>query len=182
MHFKKELGILVCLLCVFVFLAAADESIAENQLHSVTKHSVTIGEQTVDYTVTTGTMPLRDIKNEQDAYIFYIAYTRDGIKDKTKRPLLFSFNGGPGSSSVWMHMGFLGPRKVLYNTDGFMLQPPYEVVNNEHSILDVADLVFIDPVATGFSRMLPEKTLHKYHGVMEDIQSIAEFIRLYITP
>jgi carboxypeptidase C (cathepsin A) len=181
MHFKKELGILVCLLCVFVFLAAADESIAEKQLHSVTKHSVTIGEQTVDYTVTTGTMPLRDIKNEQDAYIFYIAYTRDGIKDKTKRPLLFSFNGGPGSSSVWMHMGFLGPRKVLYNTDGFMLQPPYEVVNNEHSILDVADLVFIDPVATGFSRMLPKKTLHKYHGVMEDIQSIAEFIRLYIT-
>jgi carboxypeptidase C (cathepsin A) len=80
-----------------------------------------------------------------------------------------------------MHMGFLGPRKVLYNTDGFQLQPPYEVVDNEYSILDVTDLVFIDPVATGYSRMLPKKSLHKYHGVMEDIQSVAEFIRLYVT-
>ena len=181
MFAKKVLVILTCTICIFVFSAAADESISEEQLHSVTKHSLTIGGQVVDYTVTTGTMPLRDSKGEQDAYIFYIAYTRDGVKDKTKRPLMFSFNGGPGSSSVWMHMGFLGPRKVLYNTDGFMLQPPYEVVDNEHSILDVTDLVFIDPVATGYSRMLPKKPIHKYHGVMEDIQSVAEFIRLYVT-
>jgi carboxypeptidase C (cathepsin A) len=181
MHLKKRLAILFCLLCVFVFLAAADTSLSVEQLHSMTQHSLTIGGQVIGYTVTTGTMPLHDDKGEQDAYIFYIAYTRDGIKDKTKRPLLFSFNGGPGSSSVWMHMGFLGPRKVLYNTDGFMLQPPYELTNNEHSILDVADLVFIDPVATGYSRMLPEKPQHKYHGVMEDIQSVAEFIRLYVT-
>ena len=181
MFAKKVLVILTCTICIFVFSAAADEAISEEQLHSVTKHSLTIGGQVVDYTVTTGTMPLRDSKGEQDAYIFYIAYTRDGVKDKTKRPLMFSFNGGPGSSSVWMHMGFLGPRKVLYNTDGFMLQPPYEVVDNEHSILDVTDLVFIDPVATGYSRMLPKKPIHKYHGVMEDIQSVAEFIRLYVT-
>jgi carboxypeptidase C (cathepsin A) len=181
MRFKKVLGILVCLLCLSVFIAGSEESLSEKQLQSVTKHSVTIGGQVVDYTVTTGTMPLRDAKNEQDAYIFYIAYTKDGVKDKTKRPLMFSFNGGPGSSSVWMHMGFLGPRKVLYNTDGFQLQPPYEVVDNEYSILDVTDLVFIDPVATGYSRMLPKKSLHKYHGVMEDIQSVAEFIRLYVT-
>ena len=164
-----------------MFLAAADESISEKQLHSVTNHSVPIGAQFVVYTVTRGTMPLRDIKGEQDGYIFYIAYTRDGVKDKTKRPLMFSFNGGPGAASVWMHMGFLGPRKVLYDTDGFQLQPPYEVIDNEHSILDVTDLVFIDPVATGYSRMLPKKPLHKYHGVMEDIQSVAEFIRLYVT-
>ena len=181
MYFRKGVSILVCLLCVFVFLAAADESTDEKQLHSVTKHSMTIGGEVLDYTVTTGTMPLRDVKGEQDAYIFYIAYTKNGVKDKTKRPVMFSFNGGPGSSSVWMHMAFLGPRKVLYNTDGFQLQPPYEVVDNEHSILDVADLVFIDPVATGYSRMLPKKPLHKYHGVMEDIQSVAEFVRLYIT-
>ena len=181
MYFRKGVSILVCLLCVFVFLAAADESTDEKQLHSVTKHSMTIGGEVLDYTVTTGTMPLRDVKGEQDAYIFYIAYTKNGVKDKTKRPVMFSFNGGPGSSSVWMHMAFLGPRKVLYNTDGFQLQPPYDVVDNEHSILDVADLVFIDPVATGYSRMLPKKPLHKYHGVMEDIQSVAEFVRLYIT-
>jgi carboxypeptidase C (cathepsin A) len=181
MHLKKQLGIMVCLFCLFVFFAAADESPSEEQLHSVTKHSVTIGGKVIGYTVTTGTMPLCDDKGEQDAYIFYIAYTRDDVEDKTKRPIMFSFNGGPGSSSVWMHMGFLGPRRVLYNTDGFMLQPPYEVIDNEYSILDVADLVFIDPVATGFSRMFPKLPPHKYHGVMEDIQSVAEFIRLYVT-
>jgi carboxypeptidase C (cathepsin A) len=181
MHSKKTLIALTCLIYVFVFCATAGESPTEKQLHSITKHAVTIGGQVIDYTVTTGTMPLRETKGEQDAYIFYIAYTKDGVKDKTKRPLMFSFNGGPGSSSVWMHMGFLGPRKVLYNADGFQLQPPYDVVDNEHSILDVTDLVFIDPVATGYSRMLPKKPLHKYHGVMEDIQSVAEFIRLYVT-
>jgi carboxypeptidase C (cathepsin A) len=181
MRFKKKLSFLVFIFCVFVFVADAEEFIDEKQLHSVTKHSVTIGGQVIDYTATTGTMPLWDIKGEQDAYIFYIAYIKDGVKDKTKRPLLFSFNGGPGAASVWMHMGFLGPRKVLYDEDGFQLQPPYDLVDNENSILDVADVVFIDPVATGFSRMLPKKSLHKYHGVMEDIQSVAEFIRLYVT-
>jgi carboxypeptidase C (cathepsin A) len=181
MRVKKVLGIYVCLICVFAFFAAAEEPITEEQLHSVTQHSVTIGGQAIDYTVTTGTMPIRDSQDEKDAYIFYIAYTRNGIRDLTKRPIMFSFNGGPGSSSVWMHMGFLGPRKVLYDDDGFMLQPPYEVVDNENSILDVTDLVFIDPVATGYSRMLPKKPLHQYHGVMEDIQAVAEFIRLYVT-
>jgi carboxypeptidase C (cathepsin A) len=181
MSLKKISSLIVCLFFITVFIATAEEAITEEQLHSITKHTVTIGGAVLNYTVTTGTMPLRDSSGEKDAYIFYIAYTKDGVKDKSRRPLMFSFNGGPGSSSVWMHMGFLGPRKVLYNTDGFMLQPPYEVVDNEHSILDVADLVFIDPVATGYSRMLPKKTLHKYHGVMEDIQSVAEFIRLYVT-
>ena len=99
MHLKKVLTILTCLICVFVFSAVADETLSEEQLHSVTKHSVSIGGKVVNYTVTTGTMPLHDTKGEQDAYIFYIAYTKDGIKDKTKRPLMFSFNGGPGSSS-----------------------------------------------------------------------------------
>jgi carboxypeptidase C (cathepsin A) len=181
MSLKKISSLIVCLFFITVFIATAEEAITEEQLHSITKHTVTIGGAVLNYTVTTGTMPLRDSSGEKDAYIFYIAYTKDSVKDKSRRPLMFSFNGGPGSSSVWMHMGFLGPRKVLYNTDGFMLQPPYEVVDNEHSILDVADLVFIDPVATGYSRMLPKKTLHKYHGVMEDIQSVAEFIRLYVT-
>ena len=181
MSLKKLSCLAVAVILFVAFAAAADEAITEEQLHSVTKHSVTIGGKVVNYTVTTGTMPLMDSNGEKDAYIFYIAYTKDGVSDKTERPLMFSFNGGPGSSSVWMHMGFLGPRKVLYNTDGFMLQPPYDLVDNENSILDVIDLVFIDPVATGYSRMLPKKPLHKYHGVMEDIQSVAEFIRLYVT-
>lgn len=180
MSIKKPLVFMVCFLFLVMFLIS-EERTDPQTLISKTKHSVVIGGQSVNYTVTTGTMPIRDIKEEQDAFIFYIAYTRDGVTDMRKRPLMFSFNGGPGSSSVWMHMAFLGPRKVLYDDEGFQVQPPYEVVDNEYSILDVTDLVFIDPVATGFSRMLPKKPMHKYHGVLEDIQSVAEFIRLYVT-
>lgn len=124
-------------------------------------------------------MPIRDKQGEVQARMFYISYTRDGISDSAQRPLLFSFNGGPGSSSVWLHMGFLGPRRVLYDEDGFMLSPPFSLVDNQYSILDEADLVFIDPIGTGYSHMLADKDPHLYHGVQEDIQSIAEFIRLY---
>jgi len=178
----KRIGMaFLCSICLVTLIAAEDSLPSEKALQSLTKHSVKIGGQVINYSVTTGTLPIRDNKNEQDAFIFYIAYSKEGVSDKTQRPLTFSFNGGPGSSSVWMHMAFLGPRKVRYDDEGFMLQPPYEVVDNEYSILDETDLVFIDPVATGFSRMLPGKAPHKYHGVMEDIQSVAEFIRLYVS-
>lgn len=177
----KKISVFLCLIVFLAGLSFADDPPTEEQLKSITKHSVTIGGKAVNYTVTTGTMPIRDQKGEKDAYIFFIAYTKDGVKDVTQRPLMFSFNGGPGSCSVWMHMAFLGPRKVRYDARGFMLQPPYELEDNQFSILDETDLVFIDPVATGFSRMLPEKPLHKYHGVLEDIQSVAEFIRMYVT-
>ena len=166
---------------ISTWICFAQSTLQEIELKSVTKHTVNIGGKDVNYTVTTGTMPLRDESGKQDAYIFYVAYTKDGVSDLANRPLMLSFNGGPGSSSVWMHMAFLGPRMVRYDDEGFMLQPPYEVVDNENSILDTADLVFIDPVATGYSRMLPEKPLHKYHGVMEDIESVGEFVRLYVT-
>jgi carboxypeptidase C (cathepsin A) len=181
MNLKKFLSLGIGLICLFTMAAAGEGLPAEKALQSLTKNSIRIDGQVINYTVTTGTLPIRDPQGEQDAYIFYIAYTRDGISDSTSRPVTFSFNGGPGSSSVWMHMAFLGPRKVRYDDEGFMLQPPYEVVDNEFSILDVTDLVFIDPVATGYSRMLPGKPAHKYHGVLEDIQSVAEFIRLYVT-
>ncbi len=181
MPFKKACCVAAGLLLTLTALSAGQGLSAPDQLQSKTKHTVRIGGQALNYTATTGTLPLRDENGEQDAFIFYVAYTMDDVKDPAARPLMFSFNGGPGSSSVWMHMAFLGPRKVLYDDEGFMLQPPYQVVDNEHSILDIADLVFIDPVATGYSRMLPGKPLHKYHGVMEDIQSVAEFIRLYVT-
>ncbi|MFA9454799.1 MAG: S10 family peptidase, partial [Candidatus Aminicenantaceae bacterium] len=181
MTLKKIFFVFVCL-ALWCALAYAEEQIpTEEQLHSQTKHSVRIGGQQVNYTVTTGTLPIRDENGEQDAFIFYIAYTKDGVSDLESRPLMFSFNGGPGSSSVWMHMAFLGPRMIRYDDQGFMLQPPYEVVDNESSILDATDIVFIDPVATGYSRMLPKKPLHKYHGVLEDIQSVGEFVRLYVT-
>jgi carboxypeptidase C (cathepsin A) len=110
----------------------------------------------------------------------YIAYTRDGIDDMGSRPLMFSFNGGPGTASVWMHMGYTGPRHVVYDEEGFAQRPPTGLEDNPHSVLDMTDIVYIDPIATGFSRMVEGKDEHKYHGTLADIQSVAELIRLYI--
>jgi len=172
------------MLSVFVFFLFPFQAFTQDiapETSSVTKHSIAIGGKTINYTATAGTILIRDEKEKPQAHIFYIAYTKDGVTDKTRRPILFSFNGGPGSSSVWMHMGFLGPRRVLYDDEGFGLQPPYRLEDNVHSILDQTDLVFIDPVATGFSRMVPGEDEHKFHGVDEDIQSVGEFIRLYVT-
>jgi carboxypeptidase C (cathepsin A) len=146
-----------------------------------TQHSVAIRGETVRYTARAGTLPLR-ADGEVMALMFYVEYKRDGVADRTSRPLVFSFNGGPGSSSVWMHMGYTGPRRVVYDDEGFALRPPGALEDNPFSILDVADIVYIDPVATGFSRMVDEEAdPHMYHGSMPDIASVAEFIRLYIT-
>jgi len=144
------------------------------------EHSVTIGGQEVKYKAVAGTILLRDEEDKPTASIFYIAYTRDGMETAT-RPVTFSFNGGPGSSSVWMHLGMLGPRRVRLAEDGSALPPPYRLVDNEYSLLDDTDLVFIDPVSTGFSRAIPPKDAGKFHGLHEDAASVAEFIRLYIT-
>jgi carboxypeptidase C (cathepsin A) len=145
----------------------------------VTQHSARINGQNVSYTAEAGWLPIRD-DGKVTAKMFYIAYTRDGIQDKSTRPLIFSFNGGPGTASVWMHMGYTGPRHVVYDDEGFALRPPGGLEDNPHSILDAADIVYIDPIATGFSRMVEGEDLHKYHGTMSDIESVGEFIRLYI--
>jgi carboxypeptidase C (cathepsin A) len=146
-----------------------------------TRHRVTIGGQSIDYMAVAGTLQLRDAEQKPTASIFYIAYTREGVKDPDSRPLTFSFNGGPGSSSVWMHLGLLGPQRVVLAEDGSALPPPYRLVNNEHSLLDMSDLVFIDPVSTGFSRAAEPKDVGKFHGLHEDAAAVAEFIRLYVT-
>lgn len=179
MNAKKIFYMLPVVILLLYFQASAQDIAPETS--SVTKHSIAIGGKTISYTATAGTILIRDEKEKPQAHVFYIAYTMDGVTDQTRRPILFSFNGGPGSSSVWMHMGFLGPRRVLYDDEGFGLQPPYALEDNPYSILDQADLVFIDPVATGYSRMVPGEDEHKFHGVNEDIQSVAEFIRLYVT-
>jgi len=148
---------------------------------SVTKHTVDVGGQSVRYTATAGTILLRDDKDKPQASVFYVAYTRDDVTDRAKRPIFYSFNGGPGTASVWMHMGFTGPKRVVYDDEGFMLTPPFRLTPNEHTILDVADIVFIDPVGTGYSRMAPGEDAHKFHGVLDDIRSVGEFVRLYTT-
>src|SRR5437763_3123642 len=146
----------------------------------VTKHEIRIGGRTLRYTVTTGMMPLRNAAGETEARIFYMAYTLDGVGDKSQRPLMFSFNGGPGSASVWLHMGALGPRRVQMTDEGWMPQPPFRLVDNEQTWLDFTDLVFIDPVGTGFSRAAKPELANKYFGLQGDIQSVGEFIRLYL--
>ncbi len=146
-----------------------------------TRHSVTIGGQRIEYTAVAGTIVLRDAEEKPTASIFYVAYTRNGVDDVSKRPITFSFNGGPGAASVWLHLGLLGPRRVSQKEDGSPVPPPYKLVDNEDSLLDESDLVFIDPVSTGFSRAVKPEDAKKFHGVESDLESVGDFIRLYIT-
>lgn len=148
---------------------------------SKTTHTVRIGGQPVTYTATAGTLVLKEEDGKPRASVFYIAYTKDGVADATRRPVTFSFNGGPGSSSVWLHLGVLGPKRVLMDEIGNALQPPYRLVENEFSILDETDLVFIDPVTTGYSRAAGKEKEKEFHGFRADIESVGEFIRLYTT-
>ena len=147
----------------------------------VTKHSIRAAGRTLSYTVTTGMMPIRSNTGEVEARMFFMAYTLDNPGDPGKRPLMFSFNGGPGSSSVWLHLGALGPRRVKMLDDGGLPPAPYELVDNEYTWLDQTDLVFIDPVGTGYSRATTPELAKKFFGLQGDIQSVGEFIRLYLT-
>jgi carboxypeptidase C (cathepsin A) len=148
--------------------------------HAVTtRHTIRIGGQPVGYTATAGTQFLRDEGGKPVASMFYVYYAREGVSDTGRRPILYSFNGGPGTASVWMHMGFTGPRRAVYDEEGFMLQPPFRLHDNEQAILDIADIVYIDPVGTGYSRMLPGEDLHKFHGVSDDIAAMGDFIRVF---
>ncbi len=148
-----------------------------------THHSITMNGQKIDYTVTTGTIILKEEDVEegekQKASIFYVAYTKEN--PEPNRPLTFSFNGGPGSSSVWMHLGLVGPKRVLMTEEGEPVGPPHKLVDNEFSLFDVTDLVFIDPVSTGYSRTVPKEKPDQFHSVRKDIESVGEFIRIWTT-
>jgi carboxypeptidase C (cathepsin A) len=146
-----------------------------------TKHSFRIGGQEIKYTATAGTLLLKLEDGTPKASVFYIAYTKDDASDLSQRPVTFTFNGGPGSSSVWLHLGAFGPRRVQMGDAGSLLPPPYKLVDNESSLLDVTDLVFIDPVSTGYSRAVPGEPPKQFHGIEEDVQSVGDFIRLYTT-
>jgi carboxypeptidase C (cathepsin A) len=154
---------------------------AEEPAPIVTHHSIELNGETLSYTVTTGRMPLRDDKGEVEAYIFFMAYTLDNAGTAAERPLMFSFNGGPGSASVWLHLGALGPKRVRMQPDGTLPPPPYRLVDNPQTWLDQTDLVFIDPVGTGYSRPAKPELGKKFWGLKGDIASVGEFIRLYLT-
>ena len=145
----------------------------------VVKHSLTVKGKTLNYTVTTGFMPIKNAQSgETEARIFYMAYTLDN--PPANRPLMFSFNGGPGSASVWLHLGALGPKRVKMLDDGMMPPPPYQMEDNQETWLRDTDLVFIDPVGTGYSRATKTEFAPKFFGVQGDIESVGEFIRLYL--
>src|SRR5271156_2073682 len=146
-----------------------------------TRHTARIGGQEIKYTATTGTLVMKTEEGDPKATVFYVAYTRDDVSDVAQRPVTFTFNGGPGSASVWLHLGAFGPRRVDMGDAGSLLPPPYKLVDNESSLLDVTDLVFIDPVSTGFSRPAPGESPNQFHGLEEDVESVGDFIRLYAT-
>jgi carboxypeptidase C (cathepsin A) len=148
---------------------------------SKTEHSIQINGQTINYTAVAGTMLLKKEDGTPTASIFYIAYTKNDVPDLSRRPITFAFNGGPGSSSVWLHMGTLGPKRVVMDPEGNPLPPPYKFTDNEYSLLDLTDLVFIDPVSTGYSRAVPDNTARNFHSLKGDLESVGEFIRLYTT-
>ncbi len=148
---------------------------------SVTTHSIRIGGATIEYEATAGYLIVNDANEKPAAQFGYTAYTRSGGTDVSKRPVTFAFNGGPGSSSIWLHLGILGPRRVVVADADFTLPPPYELVDNEYSILDVSDIVMIDPVGTGYSRPIGEAKGEDFWGVDQDIDSVSRFIKAWVT-
>ena len=149
----------------------------------VTEHETTIGGNRISYTATTGQIPLKDDAGKTKARIFFVAYVmkRDPSGDTASRPITFVFNGGPGAASIWLHLGTAGPKRVVVPEDGRPPAPPYKLQANEHSWLDVTDLVFIDPVGTGFSRPAEGEKSREWFGVAGDVESVGEFIRIYLT-
>jgi carboxypeptidase C (cathepsin A) len=160
--------------------AGADEKPAEPKAVR-TQGEVRIGGQAIRYTATVGWLIMKDDAGKPIARFGYTAYTRNDVKDRARRPVTFAYNGGPGSSSIWLHLGILGPRRVVVNDPGFTPPPPAERVNNEFSVLDVTDLVMIDPVGTGFSKPLGDAKGEDFWGVDQDMKSVGAFIKRWVT-
>ncbi len=158
-----------------------DKKPAPEEKSSRTQHSITLDGQKIPYTATAGTILLKDEDGTAKATVFSISYTRDGVKDPATRPVTFAFNGGPGSASLWVHMGAFGPKRVERDAEGMATKPPGRLIDNDLSILDVTDLVFIDPVDTGYSRTVPGQDGKQFHGVRQDVESVGELIRLWVT-
>lgn len=146
---------------------------------SQTPHTIRLGGRDIKYTATAGTLPIRLDDGKVAARMFFAAYTRDGENPKT-RPIAFLYNGGPGAATIWLHMGSFGPKRAVMADDGFQPAPPYTLVDNEHSLLDVIDLVFVDAVDTGYSRVVADTDNKQFHGVKGDLRAFGEFINEYL--
>ena len=180
--------LILAFLCVLPLAVLAQQQVASTAKEPVpagieavvTKGMVTIGAQRLLYTTHTGYLNLQNDTGKVVARVFFTYYRKDN-DNNLARPITFAFNGGPGSSSVWLHMGALGPRRVALKDDGTAPAPPYQVINNEFTWLDKTDLVFIDPVSTGFSRPAPGESAKQFHGYVEDLQSVGSFIRHFLS-
>jgi len=159
--------------------AKAPEGMAKEE-SSVTDHTIRIGDQTIGYKATASTTLLKDDKGEPTALIYSTAYTRNDVKDFSQRPIAFLYNGGPGSASIWLHMGAFGPRRIVTENASSTPPAPYKLVDNTESLLDKTDMVFIDPVGTGFSHAAGKAQDKDFWGVDQDVKSLAQFITTYV--
>lgn len=148
---------------------------------SVTQHTARINGQTVSYIATASTTLLKNDKGEPEALMYSTAYTKEEIKGSSTRPITFLYNGGPGSASVWLHMGAWGPRRIVTGNAAPTPGPPYQIVDNDYTLLDESDLVFIDPVGTGFSRAVGKAQDKDFWSVEADVESLAQFIYIYLS-
>ncbi|MFC4721965.1 S10 family peptidase [Geojedonia litorea] len=176
---------ILSLITLAVFSISAQERTLPVDTTIITKHNITVKGVNFSYTAATGTQPVWDADGQPVASLFYTYYTRDNVKDRASRPLIISFNGGPGSASVWMHIAYTGPRILNIDDEGYPVQP-YGFKSNPHSIIDVADIVFVNPVNTGYSRMIPNKEgkmpdKSLFFGINEDIKYLAEWINTFVS-
>ncbi|MFM1877470.1 MAG: hypothetical protein RLZZ241_336, partial [Bacteroidota bacterium] len=176
-------------LCVLLLLMGINQVNAQSRSIPVdttiiTQHSVTANGESFTYTAETGTQPVWDANGNPIAALHYTYYTRNNIKDRAARPLLISFNGGPGSGSVWMHLAYTGPRILRIDDEGYPVQP-YGVDHNPYSVLDVTDIVYVNPANTGYSRTIPESGKEVNHdtffGINADIKYLAEWLNTFVT-
>lgn len=177
---RQQITFLLCLVFPTLLFGQKEGVTKEGNL-SITRHQIKLESEVLNYTATTGYMDIRDEKDTMKANLFFIAYTKDGEADPSKRPILFSFNGGPGSSSVWLHMGALGPKMVVMTDEGNSVAPPYKYADNPNSWLDKADIVFIDPMMTGYTRPAGKTPQTEFTGYDNDIRFVGDFIRLYLS-
>ena len=164
----------------FVSLSSAQDFSIPPDTSVVSSHQVSVNGSRVPYDATAGTQPVWDDDGNVVAYLFYTYYERSDVTDRKVRPIVFSFNGGPGSASVWMHIGYTGPKLVNIDDEGNPVQP-YGVSDNPHTILDVADIVYIDPVNTGFSRIVGDAEREQFFGVNEDIEYLARWMDTFVS-
>jgi carboxypeptidase C (cathepsin A) len=146
---------------------------------SQTSHAIRLNGREIKYTATTGTLPIRLDNGQVSARMFFVAYTKDG-EEARSRPVSFLYNGGPGAATIWLHMGSFAPKRVQMAAEGFQPAPPYKLVDNENSLIDTTDLVFVDAIDTGFSRVVSGVNNTQFHGVRGDLGAFGEFINNYL--